>query len=62
MMNTTSMSDSHGNRPEVAVDTRRWSMIEEYFLRFLVVALGILIGAIFALFVGLFTGWIEIRC
>jgi hypothetical protein len=43
-------------RPDLA------ATIGEYFLRLVVVALGIALGAILAEIIGLATGWIQLTC
>ena len=35
---------------------------QRYFLRTLMIGAGVFLGAILALVIGLFTGWIEISC
>lgn len=47
---------------ELDVAPARCVDFEEYFLRFVVVALGMLVGAILAGFIGLVTGWIGMMC
>lgn len=38
------------------------SKLQEYVLRAVVVAAGIFLGAILALFIGLFAGWLDMSC
>lgn len=46
--------------PEVPAGNRVTPL--EGFLRFVVIAAGIVLGAILALIIGLFTGWVPFSC
>ena len=47
---------------ESAFRPDRVTLAGEYFLRLVVVALGVFLGAILAGIIGLVTGWIELQC
>jgi len=66
MSEISSTSDSefgHAAPPAVAISRPGLgATLSEYFLRFVIVALGIGFGLIVAVFIGLVTGWISIGC
>jgi hypothetical protein len=63
--NSSNITAGAGNEAvalEVKLQPNKNAILAEYFMRVVVVVLGVIIGAILAVILGFSTGWISIEC